>query len=389
MVDETTHKEKPVSACYRSVTPAFQHFLNRLQIPWRKTQRANLVDFASGVLATRGLPVRRVARALTGPVIAVRYTERRLRRFLGNERLDLDGGLTALLAFLLPRLGDLPFIPVVFDWTWVSRTHAVLWAQIPYHGRSFPLLASVHPAEEEHSTAHTLALLERLHAAWPAHLPRPLFLADGGFPYAAILQWLQEHGWHFLVRGRHDQHVYDQEGRRVDTTAVGLGDERYWTEVTVLGAARLPANVVVAGRKVRRRGVVKEARWLLITDLPSGDLPSATRLYAHRMQPEQTHRDCKRGHFVSGFALDHLERLRPDRLERALFCVGLCYAFLVFLAEAERNTRAWFRSRHWGLSLITLGLDLLHAGPGSAVQAIKRALACVDLNPLWLESGDS
>jgi hypothetical protein len=382
-----------VSACYRSVTGAFQHFVHKLQLRWRKTQRRNLIQFASAVMATRGLPVRRAARASKGPVVAVRYTERRFRRFLGNDRLDLDGGLRALLAFLLPRLGDLAFIPVVFDWTWVSRTHAVLWAQIPYQGRSFPLLASVHPDPEYHATAPELALLERVHAAWPVEAPRPLFLADGGFPKPQLLAWLQEHHWHFLIRGRYDQVVTTRDGERVDPLGVAVGDERYWTEVNVFAPqrrrTRQTVNVVIAGRRLRRRHRSEDSHWLLITDLPEALLPQATRLYAHRMQPEQTHRDCKRGHFVSGFALDHLQRLRRDRLERALFCVSLCYAFLVFLAEAERQTRAWFRSRHWGLSLITFALDLLHAGQVEAVQAIKRALVCVTLEPLWLQSGDS
>jgi hypothetical protein len=50
--------------------------------------------------------------------------------------------LRAYLAFLLPRFGAVAFIPVVLDWTFVKE-HAILWAQIPYRGRSFPLLVAV------------------------------------------------------------------------------------------------------------------------------------------------------------------------------------------------------------------------------------------------------
>jgi hypothetical protein len=378
-----------VSACYRSVTPAFQRFVTQLQLPWRKTQRENLVRFGSALIAARGLPVRRAARTVVGPVPNVRYADRRFRRFLGNDRLDLDAAVSALLALLLPHFGNAPWVPVVLDWVWVRRTRAVLWAQIPYRGRSFPLLASVLGAEENHSTAHTLALLERLHAAWPATAPRPLLLADGGFPKPDILKWLQAHGWHFLIRGRHDQRVCDRDGVRVDTTGVARGTERYWTEVTILGRNPQPANIVVAGVRILRRGQKRDTRWLLITDLPAAYLPWVTRLYAHRMQPEQTHRDCKRGHFVSGFGLDHLTRLRPDRLARALFCVGVCYAFLVLLAETQRPTREWFLRRHWGLSLITFGLDLLRALGTAAIRATNQALACVTFEPFWPLSGDS
>ena len=113
------------------------------------------------------------------------------------------------------------------------------------------------------------------------------------------------------------------------------------------------------------------------------------RLYAQRLQPEQIHRDCKNGHFVSGYALGHLGRMLPQRLQNLLFCVGLWFAFLILLAESDAATREWLIKRHWGLSLSTFGLDLVRFFEDRLPRAIKWALDWVHLAPLWAETGDS
>jgi hypothetical protein len=103
---------------------------------------------------------------------------------------------------------------------------------------------------------------------------------------------------------------------------------------------------------------------------------------------EGVHRDSKRGHFVSGFALSHLARMRKDRLERLIFMLGLIYGFLVLVAETERETRAWLCKRHWGLSLATFALDLLHQAGSAARRITRQACATVQFQAGWLRIGD-
>jgi hypothetical protein len=111
-------------------------------------------------------------------------------------------------------------------------------------------------------------------------------------------------------------------------------------------------------------------------------------LYAYRMSPEGVHRDSKRGHFVSGFALSHLARMRKDRLERLIFMLGLIYGFIVLVAETEREKRAWLCKRHWGLSLATFALELLHQAGSAARRITQQACATVQFQPGWLRIGD-
>ncbi len=157
--------------------------------------------------------------------------------------------------------------------------------------------------------------------------------------------------------------------------------------VTYTDAEQLPLHLVVSAKFNPAQGDLRE--WRLITNLPEERLRRAPRLYRHRMTPEEVHRDTKHGHFLSGFALSHLGRLRHDRFQRLLFMLSLDYGFLVLVAEAERETRAWLCRRHWGLSLSTFALDLLRKAGSSARRLVQRACATVQFNPAWLENWDS
>jgi hypothetical protein len=102
-----------------------------VHVPWRKTQRENFRLLGAAFLQRRSLPLRRLARTLAGPTPQVKAADKRLRRFLGNDRLALDAALGAYLRFLLPRFGAVPFIPVMLDWTYVKERVSQARTNIP------------------------------------------------------------------------------------------------------------------------------------------------------------------------------------------------------------------------------------------------------------------
>jgi hypothetical protein len=394
----TKGKEKPVLHHHVSACRTYVH---QLRLPWNVYQRQNLVLLAGAFLVRRSLPLRRLARALAGPTRSQRAADKRLRRFLGNPRLDTqarDRALCSYLWFLLPRFGAVPAVPVMVDWLFVDE-RAVLWAQIPYQGRSFPLLASVHSRQLEDDapgrTQAERALLGRLRRCWPSWTPEPLLLMDRGFDKGPLLRWLLEEGFRFIVRIQRGHYLYAADGAWLNDAydAQGqlvrqgplhpeVGQSLRFPHVTYLKEERLPLHLVVSAALDLKTGNVSE--WRLVTNLPEAQLVRVPKLYAARMQPEGTHLDVKRGHFVSGFALSHLSRMRPDRLERLLFMLGLVYGFLVLVAETQRDTRAWLCQRHWGLSLSTFALDLLHNAGSAARRIARQACASDKLHPLWL-----
>ena len=159
---------------------AFRTFVKQLRLPWHHYQQANLLLLGSAFLERRSLPVRRLARTLVGPGKPLPAMDKRLRRFLGNARLDeaaQDAAVACLLRGVLARLGAVPFVPVMFDWLFVDD-HAILGLQIPYRGRSLPLVFAVHARtlndDALRQTEAEQQLIERLLVCWPKDAPPPV-----------------------------------------------------------------------------------------------------------------------------------------------------------------------------------------------------------------------
>lgn len=368
--------------------PVLRTFVQHLELPWSKPQLKNFLLFGTAFLKEKSLPIRRLARAIAGPTPVHRHTDKKLRRFLGNQKLSREGALKALLAFVLPRFTDQPFIPVMLDWMHVGKQKAILVLHIPYRGRSLPLWSAVHPWEgNEEMNEQEQAALKTLRRAWPATAPPPMLLADRGFGKSPFLRWLHDHNWLYVIRVRGRTVVQDAQGHRLDPEAeVGVGEVGLFAKVTYHSEEKIPGQLAVTC-DLDKEG--KPSYWRLFSSLPEAQLRFLPRLYAQRMSPEETHRDYKRGHFLAGFALSHLERTKNIRLENLLCCLNLLYTLLVLLAETDRQSREWLKAKHWGLSLVTFGLAVLaHAGK-AALGLFKQTLLWVKFEPLWLETGDS
>lgn len=390
---------------FASYAAAFRTFVTHLRLPWRKTQRENLIAFGAAVLTAKGLPVKRLARSMVSHPRLVKSQDKRLRRFLGNDRLHLDEGLRAYLRALLPRFGSVPFIPVMLDWTYVGE-RAILWLSIPYRGRSLPLFVTVHErciAQRVYSqTQAEVALLRRVGCCWPDGAPPPLLLADRGFDKGRLLEWLLygtcgkkpeerasapgSHPWLFLIRSCMAAAITDGKGNRLHPPLTQPGQLCIHANVTYHLSGQFKLHLVVRSRVAEESGTA--STWYLITNLPAAELRRAPRLYALRMQPEQTYRDAKRGYIVAGFGLHGLERLRRDRLERLLFLFGLVYGFLILIAESEKTLREELLSKHFRLALSTYALDILRQVPRLARRIARHACASTRFEALWLGSGD-
>jgi hypothetical protein len=272
-----------------------------------------------------------------------------------------------------------------------------------------PLLETVHERCIEQrvysQTQAEIALLRRVCWCWPQDAPPPLVLADRGFDKSRLLEWLLHgttgkqpeerapsapgsHPWRFVIRSCMQAAVTDAQGQRLTAPlSLAVGEQRCYPNVSYHQEGQFRVHLVV---RCEWDAVARQsATWYLLTNLPEASLGRVPQLYAHRMQPEETYRDSKRGYINAGFGLHRLARLRRDRLERLLFCLGLVYGFLVLLAESERNLRAKLWRQHFRLSLISYAFDALEAAPALLRRMVRHACASTQLEPLWPQSGDS
>lgn len=322
----------------------------------------NLLFAVAALLTGRRLTLMELARHWPGAA-RIGAPLKRADRFLGNPRVQAVRVrlYQAAMAWLL----RCPRPVLIVDWSELKADGQwhLLRAGVVARGRTLTLYEEVHPEHRKNARAVEAAFLKRLRALLPDRV-RPIVVTDAGFrvPWFRAVEAL---GWHWVGRVRHrarvrplglgqalpfmaHQALYRSASRR----AVALG------VFELTESQRLPCRLVLTRRARRgrvhltRRGhrarasasrkIARRARepWLLAASLSLAELSGAeiVRLYAKRMQIEQSFRDLKSHRYGCAFE-DTLTR-DPRRLE------------MLLLIHALASLAAWLE----GLAVITATL---------------------------------
>ena len=315
--------------------------------------------------------VRAVGALLSGGKLALTHLERHragrafvkhhikaVDRLLGNPHLHRERrGVYAALARTV--LGGLTRLVILVDWADSALEHKqlILKAAVPVKGRAISIDEEVHPMRRYNSPKIHGRLLQRLNAVLPERC-RPIIVTDAGFcgPWCRDVQALR---WDWVGRIRNRiKYLKPDTGRwcfihslyRQATPRVHhigwrclLRRHRYGCRLYLVRAYRCGP-----GRPRKRRAHRAKYRqlhrtpWLLATSLPHhrGAATRIKRIYAQRMQIEETIRDLKSHRF--GFALRYARTKRPERLE-ALLLVAALATFLLWLLGLAASDRQWTR----------------------------------------------
>ena len=283
---------------------------------------------------------------------------KRVDRLLGNVVLQSAATQLAFyraIARRLVRAGSRPI--VLIDWTAVTPGLWALTAGVPVGGRALTIYAETHPISRYLKPAVNAEFLRRLATVLPRC--KPIVVADAGFrtPFMKLVAALR---WDYVVRVR---------GSRGHTVVLSLDARRYvgdsrggarWKGLDRLYAfaTRVPRDLgryligrrvqyesrLVAvhkrGRKIARglpraSGEAAKARraakepWILATSLMTARPKRVVRIYAQRMQIEETYRDAKCGRF--GFALSQARTGSRDRANVLLLIAAIAHLFAVLL----------------------------------------------------------
>jgi hypothetical protein len=277
---------------------------------------------------------------------------KRVDRMLGNPKMTGDRKfLFRAIAHRLLRGAERPVILV--DWTQACGTHVALVAAVPIGGRALPIYVEVHPLKKLGNVAVERRFLRTLKTIVPPEC-RCIVVSDAGFKgpfFSAVLGC----GWDFLGRVRGTTKAVAATGEtiskeefyaRASTTPIELGAFGLFVK------HRIPCRLVLV-RKRRRPGpkrpppACKEEResrqsaldpWLLATSLSDGDAADIVRLYAKRMQIEETFRDTKSHRF--GWSLGSVRLSTPARAAVLLALAALAFLVITLIGMAvERSGR--------------------------------------------------
>ena len=334
----------------------------------RVTQARTLAAFSLGLIWAGSVPLPGIARTLPGSARG-ESTERRLRRFVANPRVDPRRVWAPLVRGLLPRVvGPGHEVTLVFDPT-PHRGHAtVLMLSVVVHKRALPLSWRVVP--QQAAWPETLAsvfteLTAEVAAALPAGTTVTL-LADRGLVGPTLVDGCRAAGWHLVLRlkaGPADAAMIRCPGAAETKLAAFVA-----ARVTGPGQRWAGPADILKGEGWRDGFVTihwgRDAAepWVLFSDRAGGD--ARVREYRRRAHVEATYQDGKGRGVRLGRSRVGLRPRDLDRLDRLLLAVALATWWLHGLGG--RVVRAGLRPRYdradrRDRSLIQLGRDHLLA----------------------------
>jgi hypothetical protein len=324
--------------------------------PLSKPQAATLAAASLGVAEARSCTLSRVAQKLfrLGSLPAV---ERRLQRFLSNERVDWKAGSICLAQWLLPGLlpGPKSKKPVVLlvDETALQEHLKIMVVALAWRGRALPLAWWCYPQDQYPLPQVELinTLLGQVAAALPPDRP-VLVQADRGIGCSPdLMTAVAERRWFFLFRV--------QGSVRLD---LGAGRQLRYAEL-IAHPGRCCAQAVRAFKKAgwvacRALGYWKAGQpepWLLLTNWPA----ATTADYGLRMWEEAAFRDVK----SNGFNWQRSHVYLPAHANRLWLILALAYGWVVSLGSQVREQTERFRQVAHGakerFSAFQLGLRWL------------------------------
>ena len=341
-----------------------------------------VVAVVAAIVAAERLSVTSVGRAVEADTFA-KHSIKRVDRLLSNPHLARERWLY-FQALAKQLVGDWQRPIVLLDWTKVTSGFHALVAAVPADGRALTIYEEVHPEKLLANPRVEARFLRRLADVLPAGC-RPIVVTDAGFrgPFFHSVQTL---GWDFVGR------------LRSNTKMQAVGQAR-WTDVPELYASarkrarrlgcfslfrtrrRLTANLVLVGprrhpkphpwrgRSTGRGGLCAKTvagakdPWLLVTSL-AASAKRIVKIYAKRMQIEETFRDTKNSRF--GWSLRHARSRSAIRLTLLLLlaAVAMLVVTLIGIAAEAASIHRRFQANTAAtrvLSLFVLGLEVLRS----------------------------
>jgi hypothetical protein len=330
-----------------------------------RTRLATLFAAVAACVSGPALSLTDVGRRFGGAV-GLRHKIKRADRLLGNRHLHREAKsiYQALCRVTLARVRE-PLI--LIDWSDLKADQSLhlLRASLPVGGRSLTLYEEVHPQKKLNNAAVHARFLRHLSTLIPPGAA-PIIIADAGFkvPFHREVEAL---GWRWVgrVRGRDFVCLKSRWSscktlfKRATATPTALG-EGDWVRSNPLRAVfalvRRPPKgrrgKTAFGKRARSKASTQNARgakepWLLVASTRFAAWPAKrlVRLYAQRMQIEQSFRDMKNLHFGEG-----LERSRSCGTERftVLVLIASLAALLLWLIGTAAERAGLHRRLHPG-----------------------------------------
>jgi hypothetical protein len=287
-------------------------------------QSKTLALFILGAIKAKSIVIPLVAEELLAESEAKASSiERRLERFLSNERIDTERTWNALLAQVMPYFRQEP-LKLVLDLTSYEEHAQVIYIGLLQHSRVLPLVWKVMPGQETWNQGLWDCIEELFKRSVP-HVGETActIIGDSAFGCFPMVSLCQKYGWHYLFRicAQHTQHTCAQRthsGQLLPSCPVS--DLVHEPGKRFYGSVRLWQEDHVETQLSAYWDPDEEEPLLVISDQPAGG--SRLKEYRLRWRVESTFQDFKsRGWDWESChvrRLDRVDRIAPGPFSRGL-----------------------------------------------------------------------
>ena len=336
------------------------HWLAQHTLIGHSARQSALLKLVSALLGGSKLSVTQLGRHRAGPA----YTKHHIKaadRLLGNRHLhaERDGIYRAIARTLLTGIKR-PIVLVDWSDADLRRRWLMIKAAVAVSGRAVSVYEKVYPMKRYNSPKAHREFLCALKAALPDGC-QPIIVTDAGFR-GPWFKAVEAHGWDWVGRIRNKIKYYRDDTKRWQYTDslykhatsrvryvgdVGLSPRHgyrfrmYLVRAYKPRVGRPPLTRPQGGR-VRQYRRLHRAPWLLATSFHhhQGRSQRIARLYAQRMQIEETFRDMKNPRW--GFGLNYARCNDGRRLEVLLLIAALA-SLVLWLVGVYGRVRNWVR----------------------------------------------
>jgi Transposase DDE domain len=311
---------------------------------------AAILVVVEGIVRAGRLSLTSVGRALRSKA-RIKHSIKRVDRLLGNQTFRAERWMQfAAISHYLLGDGRRPVILV--DWTKVVGDFFALYAAVPVGGRAQTVYLEVHPERRTETARVHARFLRNLRDVLPPN-SRPIVVSDAGF-HGPFFREVRRLGWDFVgrLRGRTTMRSHSRRRwtsvyrlyRRAATTATDLGPFLLYKKVQPLEARLVLVRPASTGKHPWRKklsadhsSTMRAAKdpWLLATNLHAESAATVVRLYATRMQIEETFRDTKNHRF--GWCLRDVRSSSLERLEALLLLCALAMLAVTLVGMLVEN----------------------------------------------------
>ena len=293
-------------------------------------QQETIAVCVQGIVQSGNAVMQRVAETLweqlSSETKLVSY-ERRLQRFVANERIEVETCWNDFLQQVLPFWENKP-VKLILDMTPYTQEATIVYVGLLVQSRVLPVAWCVMPQQEKWEQGQWEIVGHLFEQVAPYFTSEHCtLLADRGLSCLSLITWCKKLGWHYVLRIKNEEWFRRKLRRRYQEWQQGkqvvkkegeqwYGEVLLWKEhqfVGWLSACWEPGY---------------EDAWLLLSDRPASH--QRVSEYAVRMRVEATFQDQKsRGCFIECSRFTNREHLH-----RWLFVVYLALWWIAHLGSS-------------------------------------------------------